>query len=465
MEKFYLDDYIKVASAETAEAEQDFYKLCAEIAREFIAEWQENQEDMKRSLELQKKAIIGYKNEVDYFKKKIEESIQRRGAGNTAYPSWYESLADGIYHENFGLAGISQWFSEKYKNSSSAKVIGENIYFMQNGEMVLQPQRISSERRKQLVRAFLLRTPEERMDRESHELYMLDGTRVTVFRGAMVKDERDVIVFRRYIIPTYSFEEQAARGTIPSGAIPLFKEMVHLGFNVAFTGAVRTAKTTFLTTWQSYEDRRLEGVMVETDPEIPLHILMPEAPIVQLIADGEKLKGITKNLLRSDADYMIMAEAREGIALDTVLKMASKGTRRLKITFHTGDPRDFAYDVAGEIVKSLGGDIDFTAGKVAASFDYIFHFVQLSDKSNKRLKSIYELGYDKKHKRIREKKLCEYDFQADTWSWYNVISDDKKAAAIEEDFEGFERFSSILASLAAEMPDCISTMNEEEGCA
>ena len=52
--------------------------------------------------------------------------------------------------------------------------------------------------------------------------------------------------------------------------------------------------------------------MVETDPEIPLHKMMPNAPIVQIIADNDKLKSVTKNLLRSDSDYVIMAEAREG---------------------------------------------------------------------------------------------------------------------------------------------------------
>ena len=91
--------------------------------------------------------------------------------------------------------------------------------------------------------------------------------------------------------------------------------MVSLGYNVAFTGAVRTAKSTFLSTWQAYENRELEGVMIETDPEIPMEKLMPEAPIVQLIADGDRLSAITKNLLRSDADYFIMAEARDGACL------------------------------------------------------------------------------------------------------------------------------------------------------
>ena len=71
-------------------------------------------------------------------------------------------------------------------------------------------QRISKERRNQLIRALLMLTPNERLDKDFHEVYMLDGTRITIFKENMVKENQDVIIFRRYIIPQYSFEEQAA---------------------------------------------------------------------------------------------------------------------------------------------------------------------------------------------------------------------------------------------------------------
>lgn len=45
-------------------------------------------------------------------------------------------------------------------------------------------------------------TPEERLDKDFHEVYMRDGTRVTIFRRAMVKKGQDVIIFRRYVVPS-----------------------------------------------------------------------------------------------------------------------------------------------------------------------------------------------------------------------------------------------------------------------
>ena len=449
MEKFYLNDYLKSQTKEADRSGFDFKKLCHRVNMEFLKEWENGKENLDSTLRIQKKAIIGYEKEVSYFKSRIRELLKRYCAEHAVYPCWYESLEDGIYQENWGLAGISEWFSERFmENSSSAKIIGDRIYFLEDGQMCLKPQTISKDRREQMIRAFLLLTPEERLDKEFHEIYMLDGTRITIFGGGMTKKGQDAIIFRRYIIPNYNFEEQAARGTIPANSIALFKSMVSLGYNIVFTGAVRTAKTTFLSTWQSYEDRNLEGVLVETDPEIPIHKLMPEAPILQLIADNDKLKHLSKNLLRSDADYFILAEARDGIALDTAVKIASKGTRRMKITFHTRDPLDFSYDVAFEIIKSLGGNLDSTARKVATSFDYIFHFIQLKNKNQKRLKSIYELGIDRSTKEIFMKEICRYDHKTDSWKWNCIVSADKRMIGEEENPEAMKTFISELESLS-----------------
>lgn len=448
MEKFYLDTFLNSRiQAVTVSENYDFKKLCQRINTEFLKEWEEDNDHYDSALRIQKKAIIGYEKEVSYFKSRIKELIRKFGMEKASFPAWYESIEDAIYHENWGLAGIAEWFTDPFKESSSAKIIGNRIYFLENGEMQLKQQTISKERRQQLIRAFLLHTPEERLDKETHEIYMLDGTRITIFGGFMTKKSQDTIIFRRYIIPSYSFEEQAFRGTIPENAIPLFKSMVQIGFNVAFTGAVRTAKTTFLSTWQSYEDRSLEGVLVETDPEIPLHQLMPEAPIIQLIADNEKLKHLSKNLLRSDADYFILAEARDGIALDTAVKIASKGTKRMKITFHTREPLEFCYDVAAEIMKSLGGSPEATAKKVATSFDYIFHFIQLKNKSQKRLKSIYELSLSEKTREIEMKEICRYNYQNDSWSWNYHIGKEKQNFGEDECPDGFRIFSEELAIL------------------
>jgi len=453
MDRFEIEKYLEMHEKNRGRDDKggaflDFCRLCDRIRNEFIREWDEDRHDFHNALNLQKRAIIGYQKEVCYFKQRIVDCIDRLNASNCKYPQYHKTLEDAVYHEIWGLAGIAEWFSDEFIASSSAKIIGDRIYFLEGGRMKLKSQTIGKDRREQMIRAFLLLSPEERLDKEFHEVYMLDGTRVTIFGGSMTKPGEDIIIFRRYTVPEYTFEEQAARGTIPAGSPPLFRAMARIGFNVAFTGAVRTAKTTFLSTWQSYEDQELEGVMVETDPEIPLHRLMEKAPIMQIIADDDKLRHISKSLLRSDADYFIMAEARDGNALDTVLRLAAKGTRRMKITFHTKDPVDFCRDVAEEIVGSLGGDIDNTAIRAAKSFDYIFHFIQLPNKSLKRLNAVYELGYDHRAHGMTAECICKYDRKTDTWRWKYHIGDDKRLIGEEENPEAFDEFEHMLEKLS-----------------
>ncbi|MDR0854641.1 MAG: ATPase [Clostridiales Family XIII bacterium] len=396
-------------------------------------------------LELQKKAIMGHKEEMEILTAAIKEIVEREEL-DFDFPNWHESSESAIFHEVWGLAGMAEWFGAAYKESGSAKIIGERIYFMDSGRLKLMPQRMDQNRRGQLIRAFLLITPDERLDRDFHEIYLLDGTRITIFKDRMTKENQDAIIFRRYIVPEYSFEQQAKLGTIPEAAIPLFEEMVKIGFNVAFCGSVRSAKTTFLSTWQSYEDPRLEGVMVETDPEVPLHKIMPDAPIVQLLADGDVLKSVSKNLLRSDADYFVMAEVRDGNALDVAVRVARKGTGRMKITYHTRDPRRFAEDAAVEIVRATGGDVFETALRVADSFDMVFHFAAFGDRGEKRLLSINEMSAD--NGEIRMNEICRFNPAAGTWDWKSHISASKASIMERNAPESFRRFRRILAELS-----------------
>ncbi len=450
MANFNLADYLKETPKPAAPAEKTedgaFEDLCRRVKDRFDL-MLESRENSKAALEMQKRAIIGYEKEKQHFIRQTEDIISEMGAEATAFPSWYGSLGEAVYHENWGLAGLSEWFGGEYAQSSSAKIIGENIFFMKDGHMRLMPQKIGRERFAQLIKAFLLLNPEERMDREYHETYLLDGTRVTVFNEPMAKKGQACMIFRRYLIPQYSFEEQAKRGTIPNAAIPLFKEMVNLGFNVVFAGAVRTAKTTFLSTWQSYEDPSLEGVMVETDPEIPLHKLLPGAPLIQIIADGPKLSGISKNILRSDADYLIMAEARDGVALDTAVRLACKGTKRMKLTFHTRRAEAFPTEAAAEIARSFPGtDLALTSRMIASSFDYIFHFIQLKDKRQKRLNGIYQMNCSPEGE-VSIEALCRFDPPSGRWFFRNIPGAAQKAWGLESDPAAYARMTEELRRL------------------
>ncbi|QIB69798.1 Flp pilus assembly complex ATPase component [Aminipila butyrica] len=438
----------------------NFYELVSAIYKEFDKECNSS-DQLELTTRNLKEALQGRKEAENYFLDYVDKYLYKKKLADTdiEYPSYYESLVDGIYQENWGLAGMSEWFTPPYERSSSAKIIGDRIYFMKNGRLNLMPQRIDEERRKKLVAKLLSIKPDERKDKDVNEIYLIDGTRVTIFNESVSKKNRedqylDSVVFRRYIVPEYTFEEQAKNHTIPVEAIALFKTMVKLGYNIAITGAVRTAKSTFLATWQSYEDTTLEGVLLETDPEIPIHELMPTAPIMQIVTNDDNLQKILKHILRSDADYIIMGEGRDGISVDTFLRVANKGTRRCKITFHNRFPQNLPYDMATEIIRTEGGTIAHTAEKVAQSIDYIFHFIQLQDKSQKRLDGMYELSVDYENGNITVAQICKYQANTDTWVWnqeYHIASSHRKSG-IKENAEMFALFEKQLADLGKQFP-------------
>ncbi|MBC8386612.1 MAG: Flp pilus assembly complex ATPase component TadA [Actinobacteria bacterium] len=456
--EFYIDDYIESLNGKTCgiklgfpvSKNNIFANLCKAIQTHFEKQWKESGGQEQKILERQTKAIIGMPDHVNYFKDIIHKYLDENRLLKYPHPEWYRSLTDGIFHEVWGLAGISAWMD--IAESSSAKIIGDRIYFMVEGKMVLQEQKISPERFSALKKALLLLTPEISQSSSNIEILMHSGERVTIYDSPLTKPGQHIMVFRKYIVEKYTLEEQARRGTIPNEAIGLLKSLAKVGFNVLFCGAVRTAKTTMLTIFEMLEDPELEGVLIETNTEIPLHRLMPRSPIMQLIADGDGLGNISKQLMRSDGDYIICGEARDGNMLNLMVDIANRGTRHCKSTVHLTDVADLPYDIANMIVNARGGRLSHTIIKVAKSFHYVFEFIQLKDRSKKRLKGIYEIRYDHKSYGISIHQILRYEFKTDSWTFDYDIGADKEAIAVEENYNSFLSFRKELKNLSLKFP-------------
>jgi len=456
--EFYIDDYLnkiksgklKTKKLHSVSDSELFINLCRSVQSHFEKQFKNQEGQELKILDRQTKAIIGIPDHVNYFKDLIHKYLEDNSMFDVSYPKWYKSLVDGIFHEVWGLAGISQWID--MPESQSAKIIGERIYFLVDGKMVLQKQKISAKRFDALKKALLLLTPEISQSRPNIEILMHSGERVAIYDNPLTKDGQHIMVFRKYIIEKYTLEEQARRKTILKEAIGMLESLAKVGFNLLFCGAVRTAKTTMLTIFELLENPELEGVLIETNPEIPLHELMPKAPIMQLVADGEALENITKQLMRADGDYIICGEARDGNMLNLLVEVANRGTRHCKSTIHLTDVWDLPYDIANMIVNAKGGNLEHTIIKVAKSFHYVFEFIQLSDRSKKRLKGIYEIRFDYLTLRISIHQICRYDFETDSWTFFYDIGGDKEAIAREENYNAFLSFKKELKNLSIKFP-------------
>lgn len=462
MKEFALDDYLteyknrvnKDISA-GVDTQTRFLILCDRVKKYFDEEWEkEHKKDNNSGNTLSrrvKNAILGFTSEVNYFKDKIREFLKTNNLSEEKYPSYYKSLVDGIFHENWGLAGMAPWMD--LEECSSAKIIGDKIFFLIDGKMRLQEQRISNLRYEQLRDALLLGEPKKNKEDDYLELFLVTGERVAIYTGDMVIKNHPSMVFRKYIIDALTFDEQARRGTIPYESIPLFVSMAQMGVNVVFTGPVRTGKSTMLLTYQLNEDKELEGVFVQTDPEIKINEYMPTAPIMPIIADGEDLVKLAKQILRSDADYIVMAEARDGYAFYIMVEAANKGTNRMKATMHLSHQEDFAYDVANKIHGVMGGKLDYIIAKVAKSFNYIVEMAQLPDnKAQKRLMSITEVRYDDTNHEISYHTICQYNKASNSWSFCYDIGSRIEALGSFENSIALEVFKNTLKGLSQKFP-------------
>jgi len=455
---FYIDNYLnKLKSGElktknhySVSDMELFINLCRAVQAHFEKQFKNQEGQELNILERQTKAIIGIPDHVNYFKDLIQNYLEDNNKLCVPYPKWYKNLVDGIFHEVWGLAGISAWMNNL--ESSSAKIIGDRIYYLIDGKMILQEQKISLQRFDALKKALLLLTPEISQVSANVELFMHSGERVSIYDTPLTKNGQHIMVFRKYIIEKYTLEEQARRKTIPKESIELLKSLAKTGFNILFCGAVRTAKTTMLTIFQLLENPELEGVLIETNPEIPLHELMPKAPVMQLVADGAALKNITKQLMRADGDYIVCGEARDGDMLNMLVEVANRGTRHCKSTIHLTDVWDLPYDIANMIVNAKGGSLEHTIIKVTKSFHYVLEFIQLPDRSKKRLKGIYEIRFEYLTFRISIHQICKYVFETDSWTFSCDVGGDKEAIAMEENYCAFLSFKKELKKLSIKFP-------------
>lgn len=433
-----------------------FFDLCQKVKNK-VDEIEEKELVKDKSLERQIKALLGEPAEAGYYKNKINQILDDMQPSNTWYPVWYSSAAEAIFAESYGFSGITNWMNgeEGLSFSTSCKIIGENIFYDINGVLELQPQTMPAARREQLRSTLLLSDPTKDRSRAYHEIYSTDGKRITIYtEEGMTKEGQDTIVFRRYLEDVSTFEDIARRGTIPLEAIPLFESMILCGFNTLYTGPPKAGKSTLMTASQRCEDPRLEGLCIETDPEIPMHLIMPKAPIMQLVPKDSYMDEVMSTAKRSDAQYVFLGEARTGKILDIFLEAANMGNRHSKGTMHNSETIDISYDIAQKITRDCGGDLKCTMIKAAKSVHYVFNMFSLpSDRKQKRLKGIWEMRFDSESMRITMHQICKYRVLTDDWVWAYTIGEDKKEIGIEENWEAFKQFDKLLKELAENYPN------------
>src|SRR5690606_2441271 len=97
------------------------------------------------------------------------------------------------------------------------------------------------------------------------EIFLNGGIRIKVLIPPMANEP--TIVFRRFIVSTFSFHQQAKLGTIPKDDVHFYEIMSQLEFNTIISGQVESGKSTMLKTFYGARDKTKTTILIETSPE------------------------------------------------------------------------------------------------------------------------------------------------------------------------------------------------------
>ncbi len=465
----FIDNLLQVKSQDIKVTQKDkasnlfkFEALCQEI-KDVITEDDVKDINDSETINRQRKALLGYNVEVNYYKKRIETVLISWGKMNSWCPPWYKDIVDAVFNETIGFSGITNWLVDStYKDSMACEVIGDKVFFEIDGQYVLQPQKIKKDRRDQLIKTLLLVDLKEASSQAWHEIYTaVEHLRVTIYKSnGITKKGQETILFRRYTVKNFSFEEHAERGTIPKEGIPFFKNMVKLGPNVLFCGPVASGKTTMLQTYKVEESvNPIQTLSIETDDECQWHeILPPDYPILQFVPSEKEEDTVIVRAKRSDAQAIIIGEARHGKYMKFAVDAANMGTRRMLSTLHFTDILDISYDMADKIVSDYGGNIVTSMIKVAKSFNYVWELSSLpSDRHAKRLLGLWEMYFDNENMQIHMHQIAKYipakENEEEHWVWDSFISKSLRKTFEYENIGVFNEYCQQLGELAKNNPN------------
>ena len=90
------------------EKEEKFRQACEKVSLVMERNWRAFDDVGKmQRLEREKRAIMGYEEDMRFYKEEIHQIIRQEELSEVEPPTWYPNLEEGIFAELYGLAGLS----------------------------------------------------------------------------------------------------------------------------------------------------------------------------------------------------------------------------------------------------------------------------------------------------------------------------------------------------------------------
>ena len=393
--------------------------------------------------DIEHKAILGDKDSERILIPEINDFLRDHNLLGIRYHSFFDSLAHAIYHDIYGFGVFYKW--NMYPDSPSAKIIGKEIWFKIDGVFVKQEEELRDQDHiYEIFRALEVANRGFKINEANPraEIEMKDGTRVTI--SIPPASMYPLIVFRRFIVKNFSFEEQANRDTIAKEDVLLFNYMANLHLNTVIAGLVESGKSTMLKTFYGARDPRKVAILIETSPETYLKRDFPDR-LVHDFYTLDDIEGTIRTALRVDHDYVIFQEVR-GIEAEGAIKGTERGSRGLLMSYHITDPSNTPEQLAGHIIDEFPNRrLPNEIRRISKQLD-IGITMETFKGNKKKVTSVYEICYDRKTDNAWINYIMKYDEKLNVWKYNSHVSEGLKRKMFSYDEEVAENFLDLLKS-------------------
>lgn len=392
-------------------------------------------------------ATLGDEQAMNMLMEEIKEFLRGTEMQEVEYNRMFQSLEHALFEHIYRFKNFYKW--NLFPNSPSAKISGKEIWFKIDGQFVKQEEEFESLKEvDEIIRLLQQANPDFVIgpSKPEGELDLPDGTRITL--TVPPRTLYPTIVFRRFIVSTFSLEKQQELGTIDKRDIPLFKYLAKKQLNTVISGGVESGKSTFLKTLYKERDEDLVALLIEGHPETFLKRDFPNRLVHEFSINESDIRSVLRTILRFDHDYVIMQEVR-GIEADAAIDGASRGAPGLLMTYHLSAAEKICEQMAQHIVdeypnRNLVNEIRRIAQTLHLGITMKNFKDPVTKKSSKKVTSVFEIVYDYNKDEAWISYLIKLDMNTGKWCYNSRLSEPLTTLLKEDDRGEFADFLQLL---------------------
>lgn len=432
---------------------KSFKQICTIIRNELrdIINDSDEQSGNNELLQRQHDAVIGKPEAMAYFIDKINEVLRKQNITSNEYPSFYDSLADAIFHEVWGLSILTKW--EKYPKSEAAVIRGTELWIDINGKFLKQHEEFEDEFQvERIKRAFTMRSEDSVINKQNPELEVEkeDGSRITMIQNP--RSRENYIMLRRFVVQNLSLYEQARLETIPERDVPIYQALSRTMPNTIFAGRVRSAKSTFMKSMIRERDPDYVIAVLEKHFELHMKEHMPDRLIFEVQAKEGDLHAAVPRLLRMEHDFIVVGEIRS-LEMEGFMMAAERGERGAMSTYHLTDVHNVVPQLARHLLDEFPNRTPaIEIERVARNLDLIITMSTDRDRRKKRVIGVTEVCWDEEKRNYYITELIRFSKVTKKYYYSSNISKRLYGLMMEENQSEATKLLSLLKEREKESP-------------